>query len=185
MICHHVRIDYLCYFYDFPKECWLRIGHNDCAESKKPTNILPLIKRCLFLKVYCASLEKDSKTSKKYAACPNRTLSLWKSPTPAFSSQCQWWYNYVFILVSQTVWFLSWMLEDFGRFFFLILMFSEHHCLVLCYNSNWTTNGPVLTHVKDRNTWFQSVPSAWVLCWISDFIFIKWYYISIIPFFSK
>lgn len=34
MICLHVRIDYLLFFYDFPNECRLGIGHIDHAESK-------------------------------------------------------------------------------------------------------------------------------------------------------
>lgn len=155
---------------------------------------LTVLKECfatdqmlILLKVYSTSLEKDSKTSKKYAACSSGTLFPWKNPTPAFSSHCQSWYNYVFILVSQTGWFLSWMLEDFETFFLWFLIFSEHRFFVLlCYNSNWTTNGPEYWPMsKTENTWVQSVSAVWVLCWISDFIFIKWYYITIIPFFKR
>lgn len=144
-------------------------------------NVLPLIRCWLLLKAYITSLEKDSKTSKKYAACLSGTLFPWKSPTPAFSSHCQPWYNYVFILVSQV------FKLDVGRLWKIFFMFSEHRCFVLlCYNSKWTTNGPEYWPTsKTENTWVQSVSFVWVLCWKSDFIFIKWYYITIIPFFKR
>lgn len=150
MIYLHVRIEYLCCFYDFPNECRLRIGYIDRAE-----------------RMFCHWSNADSseglqyfigerlKDFKKYAACSSGTLFPWKNPTPAFSSHCQSWYNYVFILVSQTVWFLSWMLEDFETFFLWFLIFSEHRFFVLlCYNSNWTTNGPEYWPMsKTENTW--------------------------------
>lgn len=146
MIYLHVRIDYLCCFYDFPNECRLRIGHIDRAER--------MFCHCwLLLKVYSTSLEKDSKTSKKYAACSSGTLFPWKNPTPAFSSHCQSWYNCVFILVSQTVWFLSWMLEDFGRFFFIIILNvfrTSLLCIIMLQFKMNHKRTRVLTHVKDR-----------------------------------
>lgn len=63
-------------------------------------------------------------------------------------------------------------------------MFSEHHCLVLRYNSNWTTNRPEslheMTHVKNRKRLILKC-IFWVLCWK----FKKWYYITIIPFYKR
>lgn len=108
---------------------------------------------------------------KDLCACSSGTLFPWKNPTPAFSSHCQSWYNYVFILVSQTVWFLSWMLEDFEKNVLWFLIFSEHRCFVLlCYNSNWTTNGPEYWPMsKTENT------SSKCICCLSIVLNIRFY----------
>ncbi len=172
------------FFHDFPNECWLRIGYIDRAERMfclwsnadffwrstvlhwRKTQWLQ--RNMLHVQVALCFLGKIQHLHFQATVIHDIMMCLYWRPRLS-GSKVGCWKTLEFVLL-------------------LLLMFSECRCFVLlCYNSKWTTNGPEYCWPmsKTENTRVQSVSSVWVLCLISDFIFIKWYNITIIPFFTR
>lgn len=146
MICLHVRIDYLCYFLmTFLMNVNLRLDTLTMLKVK-------INNKCchwsLLLKVWILHWGK----TKKCAACPSGTCLLGEVQHSQFQATVSH-DLIVFILVSQTVWLLSWMLEDFLLLFLnvfrtsllgIVLQFKLNHKQSLFMK--WPTS-------RRENTW--------------------------------